>query len=99
MRPRCRRQSNEMKLFSGMICAGVFCAGTLLADSPVRLDVQSNSSGFAIPEDFVGLSFETSNLLPDKKGKYLFSAENKQLISLFKTLRVKNLRIGGGTAE
>ncbi len=88
-----------MKLIPGLICAGAIWAGAALAQSPVALAVLATSPGIAIPADFSGLSFETSNLLPEKKGKYFFSAENKPLISLFTTLGIKSLRVGGGTAE
>ena len=55
--------------------------------------------GVAIPANFTGLSFESSNLLPEKSGEHIFSAENKPLIALFRTLGVTSLRIGGSTAD
>lgn len=51
-----------------------------------------------IPDDFLGLSFETSNLLLEK-GSHLFSAANQPLINLFRALGIKSLRMGGGTAD
>lgn len=63
----------------------------------VRID--PGAEGAAISADFCGLSFETSNLLPDKQGNYLFDGDNADLIRLFKTIGVRNLRIGGGTAD
>jgi hypothetical protein len=78
-------------------------AGGLLtavaAQSPVTVSPGTGGSGREIPADFVGLSFEMSNLLPDKNGRYLFSAENERLIRLFRVAGIKNLRVGGGTAE
>lgn len=55
--------------------------------------------GYAIPEDFAGLSFESSNLNPDKQGQHLFSPDNRPLIDLFKAIGIRNLRVGGGTAD
>lgn len=65
----------------------------------------SNSTGYAIPDDFIGLSFETSiisrnpNKVPHGTPFYLFSPANQPLIELFKTLGIKNLRVGGGTVD
>ena len=52
-----------------------------------------------IPSDFIGLSYETKQLLPDEKGHYYFTAENKPLIALFRTLGVKSLRMGGNSVD
>jgi len=63
----------------------------------VRLDPEQ--PGPAIPADFVGLSFEMQRVLPDTNGSYFFSPENRSLIATFKTLGIKNLRVGGNTAD
>lgn len=86
-----------------------FCSVTLAwhaaaASTPVTLIV-SNSIGVAIPDDFIGLSFETSivsagpNKIPRDKPFYLFSPTNQSLIAIFKNLGIKNLRVGGGTVD
>ena len=65
----------------------------------------SNAPGFPIPDDFIGLSFETSVVLPNRnhvpraKPFYLFSPTNQPLIAIFKNLGIKNLRVGGGTVD
>ena len=82
-----------------MICIAGLWPGAALAQSPVTVTIDAEAPGAAIPDDFIGLSFEISNVLPDTNGNYLFSAQNKPLVSLFTTLGVKNLRVGGGTAE
>ena len=69
------------------------------AQSPIEISIDPHPIAPSIPADFCGLSFESSNLLPDKQGKYLFSPDNADLIALFRTIGIKNLRIGGGTAE
>ena len=81
-----------------MACDPVF------ASAPVTLTV-SNTSSFEIPDDFIGLSFETSivlpnpNKIPRAKPFYLFSPTNQSLIAIFKNLGIKNLRVGGGTVD
>lgn len=67
--------------------------------SPVVVSIDAQADGSTIPDDFCGLSFESSNLLPDKRGKYLFDGDNADLIALFRTIGIRNLRIGGGTAD
>lgn len=54
-----------------------------------------------IPADFAGLSFETKRILPDKSypDQHLFSASNTHLVTIFKTLGIRSLRIGGNTAD
>src|SRR5580704_11772729 len=82
-----------------LIC--VFCLWQIVmqAQSPLVLTVDANARGAAIPRDFIGLSFETSNLLPGTNGSHLFGAENKTLITLFRNIGIKNLRVGGGTVD
>lgn len=88
-----------------LLCAGIFLACTAAAAKPLVTVTVSNTPGCTIPSDFVGLSFEMSNVLPGTnkiagaKKFYLFSATNQALISLFKTLGLKNLRVGGGTVD
>lgn len=74
------------------------------ASAPVTLTV-SNLTSVSIPADFIGLSFETSivlpnpNKIPHGKPFYFFSPGNQRLISIFKNLGIKNLRVGGGTVD
>src|SRR5437879_4205221 len=70
-----------------------------MAQSPITLTVDVQAPGIAIPDDFLGLSFEASNLLPQPNGGHLFGPANKPLIALFRTLGIRSLRIGGGTAD
>jgi len=50
-------------------------------------------------DDFVGLSYETKQLLPDKNGVHYFRSDNKALLNMIKTLGVKNIRIGGNSVD
>jgi len=66
---------------------------------PVRVAMQADATGPLIPSDFSGLSFETQLVLADAQGHHFFSPDNKRLISLFRTLGIKSLRIGGNTTD
>lgn len=76
-------------------------AGSLpaaLAQAPVEVRIGPRP-GYEIPADFAGLSFETSNLNPDREGRHLFSSGDRPLIDLLRVIGVRNLRLGGGTAD
>jgi hypothetical protein len=89
--------------FPFLLCFGLptfaFGLDSALAQSPVVLTIDAKARGAAIPKDFIGLSFETSNLLPDTNGNYLFSAEDEPLINWFRALGIKSLRVGGNTVD
>ncbi len=60
----------------------------------LRIDPQTEVA--AIPSDYSGLSYESAQLA----NPAFFSAENRQLVALFRTLTPQGvLRIGGGTSE
>ena len=52
-----------------------------------------------IPEDFLGLSFESSQLLAKSDGWHEFSPANRPLQNLLQTLGIRNLRFGGNLAD
>jgi hypothetical protein len=67
---------------------------------PIIVTIDPAASSFPIPDDYLGLSFETAATLPDNSGKYpYFRADNAPLIALFKTIGIKSLRIGGNTSD
>ncbi len=75
-------------------------ASTLAAQQNVTVTVDQNAPGIAIPNDYMGLSFESAAILPDANGHYqYFRPDNRPLIELFKTLGIRNLRIGGNTSD
>jgi hypothetical protein len=92
------------KIFLILVCSVCLLTCATFASAPVMLKI-SNSSGHAIPDDFIGLSFETAVTLPNTnkvrhaKPFYLFSPTNQSLIAAFKNLGIKNLRVGGGTVD
>ena len=90
-----------MKTWLSAMAAGwVFLAGVgHAAAAPVTVTVDATRTGADIAPDFSGLSFETSLLLPSDNGVRYFRPDNQPLITLFHTLGIKHLRIGGNTAE
>ena len=76
------------------------CAsGTSWAQSDaVTVTLSPSNPGATISSDFSGLSYEEQDLVPIS-GVYYFVKTNQPLITLFNTLGVKSLRIGGNTAD
>jgi hypothetical protein len=73
---------------------------TLSAQQKATVSIDTKSAGSAIPNDFLGFSFETLATLPDNAGQYrYFRPDNQPLVQLFRTLGIKNLRIGGNTSD
>jgi len=58
-----------------------------------------NNAGRQIPADFLGLSYETKMLLPTRAGQRFFRPDNTPLVSMFKSLGMRNLRIGGNSVD
>src|SRR6266849_4391037 len=69
------------------------------AQSPVTVALTPTTPGAPIPADFEGLSFESSSILPDSSGQHVFTSTNQALINIFKSLGIKNLRIGGNSVD
>jgi hypothetical protein len=84
-----------------VLCLGgiILAAANAPAQMPVAVTLDSQTVGAEIPADFVGLSFEMQRVLADTNGHHFFSATNQALIATFKTLGIKNLRVGGNTAD
>jgi hypothetical protein len=87
-------------LFLGVSLVLWLPTAILRAQSPVALQVDIAHPGRAIPPDFCGLSYEIIMVLPKEATReHYFNPKNEPLISTFKTLGVKHLRVGGNTAE
>ncbi|MEU6321286.1 hypothetical protein [Streptomyces sp. NPDC047009] len=71
------------------------------AGAPVNLIVDAAAGGRLVPTDFTGLSFERGALNYGNAGVagYFFSPENTELVALFRNARIRNLRVGAGTAD
>ena len=73
---------------------------SIFAVSPVTVRVDAEKPIRTIPEDFCGLSYETKMVLANtNSGKHYFRGDNLPLITAFKALGIKHLRVGGNTAE
>jgi hypothetical protein len=81
------------------VSAAMLLAFRVPAQVNVSVTFDPAQAGAEIPADFCGLSFEMQRVLADTNGWHFFSAENTNLIATFKTLGVKNLRVGGNTAD
>ena len=94
-----------MRFPSIPICALCLFGGAASAQSrpyaPITLTVNTAVHGYAIPSDFSGLGFETASVLPNRYGVsgYFFTPANTQLITLFRNIGIKNIRVGGGTVD
>ena len=86
---------------TSLVCAGSLLSGAVLAQVPIKLTIDTASREFAIPNDFVGLGFETKSVVPNSYGVagYFFTPANTQLINLFQNIGIKNIRVGGGTVD
>lgn len=93
-----------MRRFRYSVALSLFLAAPLLASSPsvqspVTVTLDLGGRGPLIPDDFIGLSYETQNVLAGAHGEHSFSATNSSLIRTFKFLGVRSLRVGGNTAD
>jgi hypothetical protein len=71
------------------------------AAHPVTIRIGAQSPGPVVPEDFAGLGFERGPLNPGNAGVagYLFRPENDSLVTLFRNVGLRNLRLGGGSVD
>ncbi len=97
-----------MRVRRGISLAICLCCVVVLSASAapfptarVTLRINTASREFKIPPGFVGLGFETASELPDHYGVsgYFFTPKNIQLITLFKNIGVKTIRLGGDTVD
>jgi len=77
-----------LKSFLIVVCVVGLWTRLATAQSAVTLSI-TNSPGYAVPADFIGLSFGTQT------SAQIFSATNIQLINLFQQIGIKNLRVMG----
>ena len=65
---------------------------------PVKVGVLDDGQGEPIAPAFLGLSYESSMLLP-KEGHYYFADGDQALVNLFQTLGIKSLRVGANAVD
>ena len=80
-----------LRSFPGMAAQTPAAAG-----SPARITLHPEKPGASVPQNFIGLSYETQQLSEPK----FFSAENRGLIDQFRALASNGvLRLGGNTSD
>jgi hypothetical protein len=77
-----------------IVLPGVAAAQT----QAVGVTVSADESGGNLADRFLGLSYESSMLLP-KEGHYYFDARDAALIDTFKTLGIRSLRVGANAVD
>src|SRR5262245_6504818 len=76
-----------------LLVAQMASAGT------ATLAIDTQKPGSEISHDAIGLSYETSLMLPNTNGVRYFRPNNKPLVQMFQTLGIKSLRIGGNSVD
>lgn len=82
----------------GLTLLSLFANGRGVA-ATVEVSVNTRAPGAEISRDALGLSYETSLLLPDTNGVRYFRPDNRPLVNMFRTLGIKSLRIGGNSVD
>lgn len=93
------RENHSRKAFA---CLVFGCLWTAVARGQLPVTVSiTNSSGYVLPADFAGLSFEIGTQRAGRGGVsgYIFSATNTPMVTLFQNIGLRNLRVGGGTVD
>jgi hypothetical protein len=92
---------NVLALFVGLLAAVALVTSVRAESAPVQITISPRwqSPGAEIPADFLGLSFETKMLLPDRGGRRFFRGDNTELVATFRELGIRSLRIGGNSVD
>lgn len=71
------------------------------AQTRVTITIDMHAKGAVIPADFSGESFEAASLRNNVSGVkgHLFDSSNTEMVTLFRNLGLKSLRIGGSTVD
>ena len=82
-----------------LITALVFLSPiSVQADLNIAVTIADDPNSTPLPPRFAGLSYESSELLPNN-GHYYFDAGNQALLDLFHTLGVSSLRVGANAVD
>jgi hypothetical protein len=92
-------QSLILKHVAPVLAAILLPAACARAAEPVMVSVDVLRPGAEISPNALGLSYETSLMLPDTNGVHYFRPDNQALVNVFKTLGIKSLRIGGNSVD
>jgi hypothetical protein len=69
------------------------------ADVPVTLSVDATHPQQVIAPEFTGLSYEIALVAAPAGGVHYFRPDNQPLVTLFQTLGIRSLRVGGNTSD
>jgi hypothetical protein len=93
------RQSWKFIFHSRVLALALLLPNLALAQiQPVTVTLAKNAGETGLSPCFLGLSYETSMLLP-KDGRYYFDAHDQALVNTFKTLGIKSLRVGANAVD
>jgi hypothetical protein len=83
-----------------LVVTGTFL-NAVYSQVSATVSVDISSPGYLIPNDFIGLSFETRRVDCNSDGVsgYFFDPTNTQAVTLFRQIGVKSLRVGGGAVD
>ncbi|WP_159020747.1 hypothetical protein [Algibacter sp. L3A6] len=81
------------------ICSMLFWVTANAQSDPVAVSVSTSNPQHVISPTSIGVSYEIELLQLEKDEIPYFRPDNKPLISMFKTLGIKNLRLGGNTLD
>ncbi len=90
-------QKNVLRTFfaTSLALLALFIGEGAQAQSSVTVTLSPGSPGAAIPDDYIGLSYETGSI----NGGNYFRPTNQPLLQVFNTLGIKSLRFGGNTSD
>lgn len=90
-----------MNRLISLIFASALLSQCAMGQSPVNLAIDAKTPGKPIPPGFIGFSFETGSLRYNhyRTNDYFFDSSNAQLLTLFRNLGIKTLRIGGNSVD
>jgi hypothetical protein len=81
------------------LAAILFPMALTVVAEPVTVSVNTSEPGKEVSPRMVGLSYETSLMLPGANGVHYFRPDNKPLVAVFKSIGVRSLRIGGNSVD
>jgi hypothetical protein len=67
-------------------------------DQPVTVTISANAQSAPLAPTFLGLSYESSALIP-QNGHFYFDSNDKALVTTFRTLGIKSLRVGANAVD
>lgn len=85
--------------FFGLLLLGLCSHQSCLAQNVrATVTVKNIPTGPNLEQHFLGLSYEISELLP-RDDRYYFNTNDQALVNIFKTLGIRNLRVGADAVD